>query len=153
MNSSDRLQQVLIWVGAAGLLTATAVDTLAMLGRHLRIPLLGSIEIVQCAVLVAASVSLVVATQRDTHARVHLLLDRMTPPQRQRADRLHALGGVLFVLALLVGSAWITRDLWGGHEESELLQISYRPLRVAVLLMLLWLLSIYVKQVVRGVRR
>ena len=153
MNSPDRLQQALVWVGAAGLLTATVVDTLAMLGRHLRMPLLGSIEIVQYAVLVAASVSLVVATQRDTHARVHLLLDRMTPAQRQRADRLHAFGGVLFVLALLVGSAWITRDLWTGHEESELLQIPYRPLRVAVLLMLLSLLVIHVKQVVRGVRR
>jgi hypothetical protein len=41
---------------------------------------------------------------------------------------------------LLVGSGWIAADLWNGHEESELLRIPYRPLRVAVAVTLVVLL-------------
>ena len=151
--SAERFNQLLVWVGGVALLIAMGVDTIAMLGRHARIPLLGSIEIVQCAVLVAASVSLLLTTLRDGHARVHLLLDRMSPPLRRRADLLHCLATVLFVLALLIGSAWMTVDLWNGHEESELLRIPYRPLRITVLLMLAGLLIVNIRNLARGMRQ
>ena len=55
----------------------------------------------------------------------------------QRAlARLHAVLSVLFFAGLLTGSAWLLLDLWNGHEESELLRVPYRPLRIAVVLML-----------------
>ena len=80
-------------------------------------------------------------------------MDRMSPALAQRTERLHNLGAALFLLALLVGSAWITTDLWQGHEESELLLIPYRPLRVAVLLMLAGLLAVFIRNVFTGVKR
>ena len=146
MTLGDQVRRGLVWFGGAGLLLAMLTDTVAMLGRHLRLPLIGSIEIVQCAVLVAASASLVLATQHRSHARVHLLLDRLSPPALQRAERLHALAGALFAMAVLVGSVWITADLWGGHEESELLRIPYRPLRLIVVLMLTGLVIINLRR-------
>jgi len=153
MTATDRLQRVLVLIGGAALLIATATDTLAMLGRHARIPLLGSIEIVQCAVLIAASVSLIIATLQNSHARVHLLMDRMSPAVAQRAERLHSLAGAVFVLALLAGSVWITLDLWQGHEESELLRLPYRPLRIEVVLMLAGMLAVFLRNAITGVRR
>ena len=42
----------IIWVGGAAMLVATGTDTLAVLGRNFGLPLIGSIEIVQAAVLV-----------------------------------------------------------------------------------------------------
>ena len=43
-------------------------------------------------------------------------------------------------------------DLWNGHEESELLHIPYRPLRVALVLVLVALLLDAIRQIVRKVR-
>jgi TRAP-type C4-dicarboxylate transport system permease small subunit len=149
----SRIEPWLVWIGAVGLLTATATDTIALIGRHIRVPLLGSIEIVQCAVLVAACISLLVATQRRSHARVHLVLDRLGPAMRARAERLHGIAGALFVVALLVGCAWVAADLWSAHEESELMRIPYRPLRVVLLLSLAGLVALFLRQSATGGRR
>ncbi len=137
----NRLRGMVVWVAGGALLVAMAVDTTAMLGRQLHRPLLGAIEIVQAAVLVGAAGALLMAALAGVHARVHLLVDRLSPRGRMWSGRIHALAAVLFYLALLVGSAWIAADLWFGHEESELLLIPYRPLRVLVLLTLLALLG------------
>jgi TRAP-type C4-dicarboxylate transport system permease small subunit len=139
MNGA-RLKTVLIFVSGGALLVAMAVDTLAMIGRQIGLPLIGAIEIVQAAVLLAGSGALVVATLDAAHARVNLLLDRLPPRTRALLERGHGLAAALFFAALFAGSAWIAMDLWGGHEESELLRIPYRPLRVAVALTLLALL-------------
>ena len=141
MNAS-RLRTLLIWFSGAALLVAMLVDTFAMIGRQIELPLIGSIELVQAAVLLAGSGALLVATLDAAHARVNLLLDRLPDGARRSLDRLHALAAALLFVALLTGSAWIALDLWGGAEESELLRIPYRPLRIAVVLalaVLLWL--------------
>lgn len=131
-----RAKQWLV-VGAGGaLLLAMVVDTLAMLGRALQVPLLGAIEIVQASVLVAASGALIVAALDEAHARVRLVLDRVPQEWRRWAERGHAFAALLFYAALFAGSVWIAADLWNGHEESELLRIPYRPLRVVVVLVL-----------------
>lgn len=129
---STRLRALLVWIGGGALLVAMVADTLAMLGRAFDVPLLGAIEIVQAAVLVAASGALLVAALDDAHARVHLVLRRVPEAARRALERLHALAAVAFYAALLAGSVWIAADLWLGHEESELLRIPYRPLRLIV---------------------
>ena len=139
-----RLRDLLIWIAGGALLVAVAVDTLAMIGRQVAIPLIGSIEIVQAVVLFAAAGGLIVATLDGAHARVNLVLERLPPLWRERVQKLHALAAVLLFAALLAGSAWIAADLWSAHEESELLRIPYRPLRIALVfslavLLLLWL--------------
>lgn len=146
MNTREALYRGLVWVAGGALLVAMTTDTLAMLGRHLRIPLLGSIEIVQAAVLLAASGSLLLATALDAHARVHLLQRRLAPGARLGFERFSLLAAIGLVLALLAGSLWITIDLWHGHEESELLRIPWKPLRVIVLLLLSGLLGILLRR-------
>lgn len=136
-----RFRACLVWCGGGALLLAMITDTLAMLGRALEWPLLGAIELVQASVLVAASGALIVAGVDAAHARVQLLLNRLPVATRDRFEQLHAVAAVVFYAALLVGSLLITVDLWLGHEESELLRIPYRPLRVVVAVVLVVLLG------------
>lgn len=138
--SKVRLRIVLIWLAGGAMLVAVLVDTLAMIGRQIELPLIGSIELVQAAVLIAGSGALIVATLDAAHARVNLLLDRLSDRGRRWLERAHALSAALLFAALLTGSAWIAFDLWNGHEESELLHIPYRPLRIAIVLALFVLL-------------
>jgi TRAP-type transport system small permease protein len=146
MKTREAMYRGLVWVAGGALLVAMATDTIAMLGRHLRMPLLGSIEIVQAAVLVASSGALLLATALDAHARVHLLQRRLAPRVRLGLERFSLVAAIGLVLALLAGSLWITVDLWHGHEESELLRIPWRPLRVIVLLLLAGLLGILLRR-------
>jgi len=120
----------LFYLGAAALLFAVAVDAIAVIGRHIGKPLLGSIELMQASILVAASVAIVSATLVDKHAVVHLLIDRLSPRARALMDRFHAALCAIFFFALATGSIWIAHDLRRGNEESELLHIPYVPLRV-----------------------
>lgn len=139
MNSS-LLRTALVWIAGGALLVAMVVDTLAMFGRALQFPLIGSIEIVQAVVLIAASGALIITTLERAHARVSLVLNRLPSRWRNRLEILHSVAAALFFAALLAGSLWIAWDLWSGHEESEILLIPYRPLRIAVVLALAALL-------------
>lgn len=143
------LHRFLVLVGGAALLVALGVDTFAMAGRHLGLPLIGSIEIVQVAVLVAGAAALLIATLAGVHARVHLLLDRAPLRLRTAMHRLHGLCAGLLLIALLVGSYWLLADLWHGQEESEVLKLPYRPLRVLTLLALLGMLGAFLRQLWR----
>jgi TRAP-type C4-dicarboxylate transport system permease small subunit len=134
--NGGRARTLLIALSGGALLGAMAIDTLAMLGRQIEVPLLGAIEIVQALVLIAASGALIVAALDGAHARVHLLLARLPERWRESFERVHALASAAVYVALLAGSAWIAADLWNGTEESELLRIPYRPLRVVVVVAL-----------------
>ena len=140
-------QAGLFYIGAAGLLIAIAADALAVLGRHIGIPLLGSIEIMQAAILLASSAAIVLATAAKRHAVVHLLIDRLSPPARIAMERLHPLLSAVFFIALAVGSIWIAFDLRDGHEQSELLRIPYAPLRVVSIAAVLAVAAIYLFRV------
>ena len=91
------VQRWLFYVGAAGLLFAIGADALAVLGRHLGIPLLGSIELMQAAILLASSAAIVLATVANKHAVVHLLIDRLSPRRRAMMERVHALLSAVFL--------------------------------------------------------
>jgi TRAP-type C4-dicarboxylate transport system permease small subunit len=143
------VQQWLFYVGAAGLLFAIGADALAVLGRHLGIPLLGSIELMQAAILLASSAAMVMATIARKHAVVHLLIDRLSPRRRSVMERVHALLSALFFAALGVGSAWIAFDLRNGHEQSELLRIPFAPLRIVSIVAVLAVAAIYLGRALR----
>lgn len=119
-----------IWLGGIALLAATAIDTLAVIGRHLGIPVTGSIELMQAAVLVSGALGLTIATIVQSHARVRLFIDRLSPSAQVLADKLSDALSLIFFLALLVGSAWISIDLWDAHEKSEILGVPWRLLRL-----------------------
>jgi TRAP-type C4-dicarboxylate transport system permease small subunit len=146
------LKNALVWVAGGALLLAMLTDTAAMLGRQLHWPLLGAIELVQAAVLFGSAGALLLATLEQSHARVHLLMDRLPSHWQVILARLHAVFSLLFYAGLLAGSAWLALDLWNGHEESELLGIPYRPLRVTVVLVLAALVLDAARRVVQKVR-
>jgi TRAP-type transport system small permease protein len=137
------VQRWLFYVGAAGLLFAIGADAVAVLGRHLGIPLLGSIELMQAAILLTSSAAMVLATVAKKHAVVHLVVDRLSPRQRIVMERVHALLGAIFFAALAAGSIWIAFDLRNGHEQSELLRIPYAPLRIVSIVAVLAVAAIY----------
>ena len=123
------LKRAAIWIGGAALLAATLIDTLAVICRHIGWPITGSIEVMQAAVLVAGSLGLVIATWEDSHARVRLVVERLSENGRRVADWLSEVATLAFVLALLTGSVWLAADLWNGHEQSELLGVPWALLR------------------------
>jgi TRAP-type C4-dicarboxylate transport system permease small subunit len=131
----------LFYLGAAGLLGATAFDAAAVLCRHLGLAFPGSLELVQACILLAASAALVAATANRRHAAAKLVLDRVSPPVRSLLQRLNALFTLVFFLLLAAGQVWISSDLWQAHEESEVLHIPIAPLRlicIASVLLAAW---------------
>jgi TRAP-type C4-dicarboxylate transport system permease small subunit len=123
------LRRLAVWTGGAALIAATAIDTVAVIGRNLGLPVVGSIELVQAAVLVSGMFGLIFATAGDDHARVRILTDRHDRG-RTFADVVGPLSMAAFFAALLTGSVWLAADLWNGHERSELLGVSWRGLRL-----------------------
>jgi TRAP-type C4-dicarboxylate transport system permease small subunit len=148
-----QLYRVLVAIGGAALLVAMGVDALAVVGRHAGLPLLGSIEIVQAAVLVSGATALLVATLAGAHARVHLLLNRAAPGARATLERIGAACGAALFLALLAASLWIAVDLWSGQEESELLRLPYRPLRLFTIAAAAAIAVTFLAEALRGRRR
>jgi TRAP-type C4-dicarboxylate transport system permease small subunit len=123
---------VLFYVGSAGLLLVMLIETIAVIGRHVRIPLLGALELAQAAILPAACASMVIASLAGTHAVVHLLTERVPPPARRVMDRASALLAALFFGGLAIAAAWLVSDFWSTFEESDVLHIPFRPLRIVV---------------------
>jgi TRAP-type C4-dicarboxylate transport system permease small subunit len=123
----------LFYIGAAGLLLAMGVETIAVLGRHIGVPFLGALEIIQTAILLAATAAMVSATLSRSHASVTLLTERVGTRTRLVLDKFSALLSTLFFLALAAGTLWLTIDAWNEYEQSELLHIPFRPLRIITL--------------------
>lgn len=146
----NRLKVAMIWLGGAALLAATGIDTLAVLGRQLGLPLKGSIELVQAAVLVAGSIALICATLADRHARVRLLVDRLGAGLRAVVGRASEVLSALFLACLLIGSAWIAADLWDGHERSEIMGVPWLWLRLFANLSLLVIVVLTVRRAFAG---
>ncbi len=134
MNNDNARQRsayrALVFMGGVPLLIAMSVDTVAVIGRLLRAPLNGSIEIVQFALLISGSLAILVATVAGTHVAVRLLFDRTRGRARIRLQRLIHIVAALYFLALLVGGVWLGIDAWYGYEQTEILGLPYRPLRI-----------------------
>ena len=139
-----------ILAGGLALLVATAIDTVAVIGRNIGLPLTGSIELMQAAVLVSGGIGLVIATVEQSHARVRLLVDRLSPRWRVLADRGSDALTLLFFLALLAGSVWLSADLWNAHEQSEVTGVPWRLLRLIANACLLATSILLLFRIVRG---
>ena len=125
---------LLFYVGAGGLLSVMLVEAAAVIGRHIGFPVTGALEIVQAAIVPAACAGMLIATARGAHAAVHMVADRL--PQRARLWMTRAeglLAGVFFA-ALSWGATMLAKEYWHSFEQSEVLHIPFRPLRVLVAL-------------------
>jgi TRAP-type transport system small permease protein len=117
-------------IGSIGIAGAALADFLGVAGRHIGLPLLGSIELVQASVVLLAAAGMLVVTFEGGHARVHFVNERVGPALARKLEWLAALLGALFFVLLVAGSAWILVDLWQGHERTELLGIPLRWFRL-----------------------
>jgi TRAP-type C4-dicarboxylate transport system permease small subunit len=124
----------LIWIGGGALLCAMATDAIAVVGRYIGMPLHGSIELVQAAVLVSGTMAMIIATLLHAHATVHVLVERLSPRLRALLGQFNCIMSALYTLLILAGTIWIAADQWYGHEMSELLGVPYRPLRLVLAL-------------------
>jgi TRAP-type transport system small permease protein len=129
---ASRNSGVLVVIGGGALMAAMAIDTLAVIGRHTGIPLLGSIELVQVLVGIAGAVSVVVATLNNSHAVVRILISRLGADSALLLRRLNTAISALLFVALAAGSVWIVTELWHSQEESELWRLPYQPLRLLI---------------------
>jgi len=146
------LKRIGVWIGGAGLLAATAIDTLAVIGRNVGLPMIGSIELIQAAVLVAGVVGLIFATAHGDHARVRILTDKFARG-RAFAEIVGPLSMALLFAGLLAGSLWLAMDLWNGHERSELLGVPWSALRLIANVGLALCIVVALTSLVRRTRR
>ncbi|ODP37761.1 TRAP transporter small permease [Sphingomonas turrisvirgatae] len=140
-------------IGSAGLLLATAADSIAVLGRHSGFALHGAIEIVQAAIVLIAASSMVSVTLVRGHAAVHILTDRLTPARRATLARIANLLGAIAVLLLAGGSLILLVDLWNGFERSELLHIPLRWFRLLMIVALLFVALLFLRDALARGRR
>lgn len=145
-----RIEQICITVGSIGLIAATATDTLAVIGRHTGIALLGSIEMVQVAIALLATAAMVFTTKVNEHASVHILTDRLARPRAAILKRIAAFISGLFCLLLLIGSIWVLQDTWPGHERSELLHIPLGVFRILLIVALALISGLFFYRSLRG---
>ena len=147
----NALRSAMIWTGGVALLVATAIDTLAVIGRQAGFAIHGAIEIIQAAVLIAGSLALVAASAAGNHARVRLVIERMGR-WRPWFDYASELLAVIFFGALLAGSAWLAADLWHSNEVSELTSIPWRWLRLFTNAALVAIIAIALRDILRSKR-
>jgi len=153
MNTAERRPRgPLFYIGAAGLLCMMLVEAVAVIGRHVGVPLHGALEIVQVAIVPAACAAMLIATLQGAHAVVHMLTDRMPEAARRVTLRVGAaLAGLCFA-ALAAGSAWLSVESWNSFEQTEVLDIPFRPLRVLVTLTAASLAVIFFHRAIRRVK-
>lgn len=143
----------MVWVGGVALLSATLTDVLSVIGRHIGVPLHGAIELIQPAILIAGTLAIVAATVTACHAQIHLLVDRLPLGWRSWADRFAIIMTIAFFAPLLAGSIWIAIDMWGTHEQSELVRVPWRWLRVIANLGMIATILVLARQLAtRGAR-
>ncbi len=149
-NKPSSIYKALVIIAGTALLAAMCIDVVAVTGRAIRLPLLGSIELVQVVVGISGALSMLVATLHGRHAKVLILFSRFGPRTAGWVGRINALLSTLFFLALLVGSLWLVADLWQGQEESELWHLPYKPLRMLICAALALVSSLFLWQTFRG---
>jgi TRAP-type C4-dicarboxylate transport system permease small subunit len=143
---------VLFYIGATALLLAMFIEAIAVAGRHLDVPLLGALELIQAAILITATASMLMATLADAHASVRLLLARVSTVAREWLRRgAHIVSSLFFVL-LTAAQVWLAVESWNEFEHSEILQIPFRPLRVIVIVMTAAVAIAFAYQALRAVR-
>jgi TRAP-type C4-dicarboxylate transport system permease small subunit len=62
------------------------------------------------------------------------LTDRLPYNIKQWLLRFDSLLSALFFAGLAIATVWLAKDFWNAYEESELLHISFRPLRAVTAL-------------------
>src|SRR4051812_4934404 len=93
-------------VGSAALLAAMATDFVSVICRHIHIPFVGAIEIIQPFIVFAVAAAGIAATLTRAHATVHIVTERLPPVWRARLARVSDLLGCVAFGAVAAGDLW-----------------------------------------------
>lgn len=140
---------LLFYVGSVGLLGIMSVESVAVIGRHVGMPVLGALELAQASIVPAACAAMLIATLAGAHAAVHMLTDRMPPAAREFTARAGSLLAAGFFAALAAGALWLAGEYWNTFEHTEVLHIPFRPLRALVALSALALAGLFLHRAFR----
>ncbi len=151
-DSGGQTRGPLFYIGAGGLLLAMAVEALAVLGRHAGIPLLGAMEIIQASILLMASAAMLSASLNKGHATVTLLTTRVGERAKNFLHAFANLLSALFFVGLAAGVLWLAMESWNDHEQSELLHIPFRPLRLVSLIAAVAIALVFLRDMWRSFR-
>jgi TRAP-type C4-dicarboxylate transport system permease small subunit len=122
----------LYYAGSAGLLTVMLIESAAVVGRHLGLPVLGALEIAQAAIVPATCAAMLIAGLRGAHAAVHMVTERLPEGVRRGFGRGSSVLAGLYFSALSIGSIWLAVEYWNSFEQTEVLHVPFRPLRALV---------------------
>lgn len=117
-------------LGAIGLLAVMLLVSLSVVGRHLSIPVPGSIEIAEMLIAVIASASFIFATFQNKHAIARLLIDHVSARTHDILEKLATFFSIVLCFTLSYGSMWLIIDVWNLFEETPLLLIPIVPFRI-----------------------
>lgn len=131
-DSSPRGVMPVRVIGIFALVGSLLVISLSVVGRHLNIPLPGSLEIVELLFVLVAACAMFYATVERAHAAARLFLDRLPSRQRHLVERSGLLFGALMWLSITIGNLWLLAGVWSLHEETPLLGIPVVPFRIAL---------------------
>lgn len=126
---SPKLRKWLALLGGVPLLAAMLTEFVTVVGRHTGMAVLGSIELVQAAILISSTTAILIATWNHSHAKVRVLLNSLSESHGEILGRINAACAAFFFIALTAGGVWITMDMWSAYEQSEILGLPYLPLR------------------------
>ncbi|MFO7276027.1 MAG: TRAP transporter small permease subunit [Pseudomonadota bacterium] len=141
------------YIGGGALLAAMGIEALSVLGRHIGVPLLGALEIIQAVILLAATSAMLCATLAGAHATVTFLTDRLSERPKRALKLFSHVLSALFFAGLTVGALWLAIEYWDAHEVSELLHIPFKPLRVVTFLVTAAIAVVFLRDLVREARR
>lgn len=142
----------LFYVGAGSLLVATFVETLAVIGRHIGVPLVGALEIMQASILLLASSAMLATTLNDSHASVTLLTARVSERWRIGLRAFANALSAIFFICIAAGALWVMIEVWNDHEASELLRIPFKPLRMISFLAAIAIAFVFLRDLWRSMR-
>jgi TRAP-type C4-dicarboxylate transport system permease small subunit len=142
----------LFYVGAGSLLLATTIETLAVIGRHLGVPFIGALELMQACILLLACAAMLAATLTHSHASVTLLVSRLSARGQRVLHVFSCLLSALFFIAIAAGSVWVLVETWYDQEASELLRVPFRPLRIISVLAAVAIVIAFLRDLSRAPR-
>lgn len=141
---------ILFAFGALGLLGAMFTDVIAVIGRQIGVPFLGSVEMAQICVVLVGATALVIATGAREHANVRVITERLSEQTRGALERVAHLAAAAFFSLLLAGSAWIAWELRDGAERTELLVFPVMLLRLYWIGCAAICVALFIRHALRG---
>jgi len=121
---------VIRFLGACALLGTMLLIAISVLGRHLNIPVPGSVEIVEMLILVVAATGILFATTEKSHASAKIFIDRLSPKAKQITEKFGIVLGICICAVICLSNCWLLIDVWHAHEASHLLGLPIVPFRL-----------------------